>query len=311
MFLWIFNRAGDIIEIEIDFLFVSDTERRITMKKNIVLLDGAVGTSFWEKTDDRGPVWKYNVENPRIVLELHKEMAEAGACYVLANTFSANRPSVEKLGYTVDGIVTPAMELAHEALDGNSKIVLSIGPLTGMLEPFGDIKEEEAYELFDEQISVGVKGKPDLIYLQTFMDLKMMCIAAKAASKHALPLFCSMSFATISPKKGARTIMGDSVDKIVKELQQFEPMAIGLNCSMGPDEALPVIKEFSEKTDIPLIFKPNAGKPKFEGGSEFDKDVFAEDVAKAAEYKGVKYLGGCCGSNAQYIRALRDKLAGM
>ena len=202
------------------------------MDDKIVLLDGAVGTSLWEKTEDRGPVWRYNVENPEIVLELHREMAEAGASYVLANTFGANRPNVKQYGYEVEQIASSAMELAHEALDGKTKIALGIGPLTGLLKPFGDITEDDAYEYFDELITAGVKGKPDIIYLQTFMDLKMMCIAAKAASKHNLPLLCSMSFEKVTAKKGARTLMGNSVEDIIKDLGVYEPAGIGLNCSM-------------------------------------------------------------------------------
>ena len=200
------------------------------------------------------------------------------------------------------------MEIAHGALDGkDSKIALSVGPLTGLLKPFGNISEEEAGEIFTEQIEAGVKGKPDVIFLQTFMDLKMMQIAARIARKHDIPLFCSFSFVKSAKDKGSRTMMGNSIDDILKGLAEFKPDAVGLNCSLGPEMALPIIEEYSQKTDIPLIFKPNAGKPTLEGGSQFDYDTFAEDITKAACVPGVKYIGGCCGSNAKYIEALRKK----
>ena len=102
-------------------------------------------------------------------------------------------------------------------------------------------------------------------------------------------------------------MMGNSIDDILKGLAEFKPDAVGLNCSLGPEMALPIIEEYSQKTDIPLIFKPNAGKPTLEGGSQFDYDTFAEDITKAACVPGVKYIGGCCGSNAKYIEALRKK----
>ena len=200
------------------------------------------------------------------------------------------------------------MEIAHGALDGkDAKIALSVGPLTGLLKPFGNISEEEAAEIFTEQIEAGVKGKPDVIFLQTFMDLKMMQIAARIARKHDIPLFCSFSFVKSAKDKGSRTMMGNSIDDILKGLAEFKPDAVGLNCSLGPEMALPIIEEYSQKTDIPLIFKPNAGKPTLEGGSQFDYDTFAEDIAKAACVPGVKYIGGCWGSNAKYIEALRKK----
>lgn len=278
------------------------------MNKDLVLLDGAVGTSLWEKAEDKVPVWRYNVEKPEIVSELIKEYYDAGSKIILANTFSANGSSVAESGYTVEQIVSSAMDIAHDALDGtDAKIALSVGPLTGLLKPFGNISDAEAEEIFTEQIEVGVKGKPDVIFLQTFMDLKMMQIAAKIARKHDIPLFCSFSFVKSAPGKGARTMMGNSIDKILEGLKEFKPDAVGMNCSVGPELALPVIQEFSEKTEIPLIFKPNAGKPTLEGGSQFDFEVFAEDIAKAANIPGVKYIGGCCGSNPKYIQALREK----
>ena len=276
------------------------------MNKDLVLLDGAVGTSLWEKSDDK--VWRYNIEKPDIVSQLINEYYEAGSKIILANTFSANGPSVADSGYTVEQIVSSAMEIAHGALDGkDAKIALSVGPLTGLLKPFGNISEEEAAEIFTEQIEAGVKGKPDVIFLQTFMDLKMMQIAARIARKHDIPLFCSFSFVKSAKDKGSRTMMGNSIDDILKGLAEFKPDAVGLNCSLGPEMALPIIEEYSQKTDIPLIFKPNAGKPTLEGGSQFDYDTFAEDIAKAACVPGVKYIGGCCGSNAKYIEALRKK----
>ena len=278
------------------------------MNKDLVLLDGAVGTSLWEKTDDKVPVWRYNIEKPDIVSQLINEYYEAGSKIILANTFSANGPSVADSGYTVEQIVSSAMEIAHGALDGkDAKIALSVGPLTGLLKPFGNISEEEAVEIFTEQIEAGVKGKPDVIFLQTFMDLKMMQIAARIARKHDIPLFCSFSFVKSVKDKGSRTMMGNSIDDILKGLAEFKPDAVGLNCSLGPEMALPIIEEYSQKTDIPLIFKPNAGKPTLEGGSQFDYDTFAEDIAKAACVPGVKYIGGCCVSNAKYIEALRKK----
>lgn len=278
------------------------------MNKDLVLLDGAVGTSLWEKTDDKVPVWRYNIEKPDIVSQLINEYYEAGSKIILANTFSANGPSVADSGYTVEQIVSSAMEIAHGALDGkDAKIALSVGPLTGLLKPFGNISEEEAVEIFTKQIEAGVKGKPDVIFLQTFMDLKMMQIAARIARKHDIPLFCSFSFVKSAKDKGSRTMMGNSIDDILKGLAEFKPDAVGLNCSLGPEMALPIIEEYSQKTDIPLIFKPNAGKPTLEGGSQLDYDTFAEDIAKAACVPGVKYIGGCCGSNAKYIEALRKK----
>lgn len=282
-----------------------------TMKKDIFLLDGANGTCLWAKTDDKGPVWRYNKLFPDKVRELADEFITAGSDFVLSNTFSANRPSVEPFDFTVEEIVREGVILAKDAAKDRAKVLLDIGPLTGLLIPFGKIAKEEARECFREMIKYGMMERPDGIILETFMDLEMLKIACEEAVKYDVPLLCSMSFTKYNPKKGGRTMFGNTPKQIAEALAQFRPEAIGLNCSEGPEETLPIIKEFSEVTDIPLIYKPNAGKPKVEGGSELDYNEFAEDVSRAAAVPGVKYIGGCCGSSPLYIKALADKLETM
>jgi 5-methyltetrahydrofolate--homocysteine methyltransferase len=187
-------------------------------------------------------------------------------------------------------------------------VLLDIGPLTGLLIPFGNIAKEEARESFREMMKYGIMEKPDGIFLETFMDLEMLKIAAEEARAYDVPLLLSMSFTKYNPKKGGRTMFGNTPKQIAKELARFEPEAIGLNCSEGPEETLPIIKEFAEVTDLPLIYKPNAGMPKVEGGSEVDFHDFAREVSKAAEIPNLRFIGGCCGSSPEYIEALSKKL---
>ncbi len=278
------------------------------MKKDIYLLDGANGTCLWAKTGDKGPVWRYNKLFPDKVVELAGEFIDAGSDFVLSNTFSANRPSVEPFDFSVEEIVREGVILAKEAAKDRARVLLDIGPLTGLLIPFGKIAKEEARETFAEMLKYGAMEKPDGIFLETFMDLEMLKIAAEEASKYDLPLLLSMSFTKYNPKKGGRTMFGNNPAQIAKTLAPFEPEAIGLNCSEGPEETLPIIKEFAEVTDLPLIYKPNAGMPKVEGGSEVDFDDFAREVSKAAEIPTLKYIGGCCGSSPKYIEALAKML---
>ena len=276
-------------------------------RDDIVLLDGAVGTSLWEKTTDKGAVWRYNIENPAIVKELAEDYVDAGAQIILANTFGANRYAVSKTNYSVQEIVSTGVRLARETIAGRAKVALSAGPLPLLLEPYGDLSEEDAYAAFDEQISAGVAEKPDVIVLQTFMDADMMRIAGEAAAKHNLPIFSMLTFTEIG-----KTIMGHSVEYFVEAMKDIPLAGIGINCSLGPDKAVPVIASFREYTDLPLIFKPNAGKPILQDGEQkvqYDIDTFVEDCLPALEHD-VKYIGGCCGSNAAYIRALRERIFG-
>lgn len=277
------------------------------MREDLVLLDGAVGTSLWEKTDDRGPVWRYNLEQPDIVRELAAEYVDAGAQIVLANTFGANRLAVKRTRYSVREIVSTGVRLTRETVGTQAKTALAVGPLPVLLEPWGDLSEEDAFELFDEQISSGIDEKPDVIVLQTFMDADMMRIAIKAASRHGLPIFSMLTFT-----EAGKTIMGHSVERYVETVKDLPVAAIGINCSLGPEKAIPILASFRQYTDLPLIFKPNAGKPILQENGEtveYDAETFATDCMPALDCD-IKYIGGCCGSNASYIRTLRKKIWG-
>lgn len=281
------------------------------MRKNITLLDGATGTRLWKLAEMHGvskePVWKYNIEHPEFVAQVCREYAEAGSQIIYTNTFGANGPAVQRSsGYSVREVVRAGVKTALEALKGTGvKTALDIGPLSMLMEPYGDLTEEEAAEIFSEQIGSGMDAGAELIVLETFMDLEMMKVAARIAKQYSVPVFCSMTF-----EKSGRTLMGNSVADIIAELTPLGIDAIGMNCSLGPDLALPIIREFSEKTDLPLLFKPNTGLPEIGADGRtvaaYSAEIFAADVAPALDL--VTYLGCCCGSNADYIRALKKRI---
>ena len=124
------------------------------MKKKITLLDGAVGTTLWEHTNDHDPVWKYNIEKPDVVKQVAREFADVGAEIILTNSFAANHPNVSsQSSYSVEEIVSTSVRLTREALAGTDKrIALAIGPLSAMLEPFGDLSTDDCRKIFEEMI---------------------------------------------------------------------------------------------------------------------------------------------------------------
>ena len=281
------------------------------MSRKITLLDGAVGTTLWGIAEANGvkkePVWKYNIEHPEFVEELTRRYVDAGCDIVLANTFGANGPAVKRSSpYTAAEVVAAGVKAAKKVLDGTDvKLCLSIGPLMQLLEPYGDMEEDECAEIYREMLDAGVGAGADMILIQTFMDLEMMRVATVEAKKYGLPVMCSMTF-----EKSGKTMFGNSVQDVIDVLTPLGIDAIGLNCSLGPDLALPIIKEFSEKTDLPLLFKPNAGKPILsEDGSTavaYTAKQFAEDIKPVLEF--VSYIGGCCGSDAEYIKEIKKLL---
>ncbi len=278
------------------------------MKGDITLLDGAIGTRLWTLAEERGiprdPVWKYNLDHPDLVVQVGREYVEAGSRIICANTFGANGPSVERSSdYQTAEVIRAGVNAARQAVAGTgAKVALDAGPLSEMMEPFGDLTEEEVGEIYTEIFDAGVSAGADLLFLETFMDLEMLKTAARAAKQFDLPVFCSMTF-----DRGGRTMMGNAVADIAADLEALGADAIGMNCSLGPDLALPIIREFAQCTALPLIFKPNAGLPAAGGsGGAVDAETFAAQVAPALEL--VRYVGGCCGSDAGYIRALKALL---
>ena len=110
----------------------------------------------------------------------------------------------------------------------------------------------------------------------------------------------------------SRNLGSITVQDIIDELEPLGIDGIGMNCSLGPDLAIGVIREFSEKTKLPLVFKPNAGKPILASDgstvSDYDAKTFVREIAPALEF--VDYIGGCCGCNWEYIRELAEKIKG-
>ena len=267
-----------------------------------ILLDGSAGTALWEMAEAAGVkkthVWKYNIEHPEFVLKLHRRYVEAGSEMIQANTFDANRFSVCRASdYSVSEVISAAVGLAKKAVAGTDvKVYATFGPLSRLLEPYGNVSKQEAFEIYTEMAQAAKDAGADLIILETFMDVEMARIAASAVKRFDVPLICSMTFG-----KRHRTIMGDSVDKIVDTLTPIGIDGIGMNCSFGPVEALDIIKEFKDKTDLPLYFKPNSGM-----GEDYCAAQFAKEVEPSLDF--VSYIGGCCGCDAEYIKEIKKLL---
>ena len=265
------------------------------MKRSITLLDGATGTNLWSMARQRGyscePAWLYNYIHPELVRELAGQFAAAGSGIILANTFCANRPSLtDDPGCRVQDTVSSGVTLAKEVC-GASQVALSVAPLP---KPPMDKEERlETAEIYSEQIGAGVEAGADLIFLETFWEPELLTIAAERAAQYDLPLFCSMTFA----ENGA-TFAGVTPGETVQLLEPYHPAAVGLNCSCGPTDSLPVLRAFRQVTDLPLIYKPNAG--------DHDPGSFVSSMLPALEI--AQYVGGCCGTTPADIAALKNAM---
>ena len=270
--------------------------------KKIALMDGATGTRLWELAVaagyDRVPTWRYNLEHPELVEQVVKEYVAAGSDIICTNSFAVNRIELShsKDAPTVEAVTAAAVRIAKAAVAGTAvKVALDIGPLPMLMEPFGDLTEEQAKEYYAEILRGGMAEQPDVIFFETFTSLDMLCAAVQAAKEYDVPVLCSMSF-----ERHGRTLMGDAPAEIAQRLEALDVAAVGLNCSFGPVTALPVIREYAEHTKLPLILKPNVE-------ADCSPEQFEEEISQTLEL--VDYAGACCGSNPDYIRGLK-KLIG-
>lgn len=277
----------------------------------VTLLDGAVGTTLWGLADEAGvkrvPVWKYNIEHPELVEKLHEKYIEAGSQMILANTFGANGPMVKRVSsYSVSEVVRAGVRIARRVRgDRDVKILCAVGPLTEFMEPYGDLEEEEVDAIFEEMISAADDEGVDGVMVQTFIDLDTACVAAKVAKRHNLPTYVTLSF-----EKSGKTMMGNSVSAVCGRLEEIGVDGVGMNCSLGPQLALPIIEEFSRTTKLPLVYKPNAGLPVTNPDGSvkapYTAAMFAQEIAPALGF--VSFIGGCCNSDSEYVKEIKKLL---
>lgn len=278
------------------------------LNKPFVLLDGAMGTMLQKAGLPLGATPELlNMENPGQITAIHRAYIEAGADVIYANTFGANRHKLAGSGRTAAEVVAAGVAAARKAAEGTDCLVaLDIGPIGQLLEPTGSLSFDEAVDIFREQVEAGTAAGADLIVLETLTDLGEARAAVLAAKEHSsLPVLCTMTF-----EKNRRTFTGCGIPSMALTLEGLGADALGVNCSLGPDELAPLVDELLEWSSLPLIVKPNAGLPDpATGDYDISPAQFAASAAALAG-KGVKILGGCCGTTPAYIAAVREAIDG-
>ena len=268
--------------------------------------DGAMGTRLFEMGYPFGPRFEeINITHPEAVREVHRSYVEAGADFITTNTFAINPLKMPESRYTVSELVRAAILNAQEARQEQNYIVLDIGPSGKMLEPYGDLTVEEAYESFKEIIAIA-KDDVDAILFETFMDLDEIKAGIKAAKDTCdLPIFATMTF-----ESRGRTLMGVDVETMVEQLEALGVDALGVNCSLGPIELLSVVKELTQRSKLPILVQPNAGLPHVHPDGSLHYDISPQAFADAVQpfiQLGVRLIGGCCGTDAETIRELKKR----
>jgi 5-methyltetrahydrofolate--homocysteine methyltransferase len=286
-------------------------ELREYINSEVLVFDGAMGTMLQNMGLKSGELPEtLNFSEREKIIEIHKRYIKAGAKVITTNTFGANEIKLRNSGFTVEQVISEAVNNVKEALMGSEVfIALDMGPIGELLEPMGTLSFEKAYEIFKRQVVQGVKSGVDLILIETMTDLYEAKAAVLAVKENSsLPLFCTMSF-----EEDKRTFTGCSAASMTMVLQGLGVDALGINCSLGPMEIEPIIDEILSISKVPVMVQPNAGLPCVCGG----ETVFKTSPEEFATYgrrfveKGVKIIGGCCGTNDAHIKSLVEALIGV
>ena len=281
------------------------------MEENIVIFDGAMGTQLQNKGLNLGDVPEVlNITNGNIIEEIHKEYIDAGANVITTNTFGANELKLQQVEYSVEELIDSAVLNAKKAAEGRKVyIALGLGPIGQLIEPMGNLTFDEAYNIYKRQIVAGVKSGVNLILIETMTDLYEAKAAVLAAKENSdLPVIVTMTF-----EKDRRTFTGCLPSSMAITLEGLGVDGLGINCSLGPKEIVPIVEELLKWTNLPILVQANAGLPLVDQGHTrycVGAEEFAEEYYKLVKF-GVNLLGGCCGTSPEYIKKIKEKISGL
>jgi len=278
----------------------------------VVLTDGAWGTELQARGLAAGELPdSWNLSYPDRVEEVARAYVEAGSQVILTNTFRANRmTAAEQLGdMDIRQINRAGVEISRRAAQGKARVVASMGP-SGKLLMAGDVDEAALLAAFREQAEALAEAQADAIVVETMAELAEASLAVRAAKGTGLPVVACMVFD--SGKNKDRTMMGVTPEQAAAALAQAGADVIGANCGNGIAGYVPVCRRLRAATALPIWIKANAGLPELEAGKVVYRtapEEFASFVPEIVE-AGANFIGGCCGTNPDFIRACRQVLAG-
>ena len=274
--------------------------------------DGAMGTILQEKGLQPGELPElWGISHREEIVAIHRAYLEAGADFLKANTFGANRFKLEGSGHTVAEVVTAGIENALQAAKtcGRGTVFLDIGPTGKLLRPLGDLDFEDAVSAFGEMIRVGTMAGAEAILIETMTDIYEAKAALLAAKENSdLPVFVTMTF-----DQDGKLLTGGDLTVAAAVLEGLGADAIGLNCGLGPEQMASLLPRLRESTGLPIVVNPNAGLPvERDGKTCFDvvPQEFAGWMGEIAR-EGAWIVGGCCGTTPEHIAAMTAACRGL
>ena len=281
------------------------------IQERIVLLDGGFGTELIARGFPQGACPEtWNMEKPEIVKEIHKSYFDAGSDVVLTNSFGGSKIKLESYGQSgrCYELNLAAGQIADKTKPEGKFVAGSMGPIGKFLKPAGEYDEQAFEDAYAEQARGLSDGGVDFLLIETQYDLKEALCALRGARKVTdKPVFVTMTF-TKGPR-GYFTIMGNSVGQCVGELEKEAVPVIGTNCTLNSEEMVGIIRLLREATSLPLIAQANAGKPSVSSEGEVSYEQTVEDYLRFIPQmiqNGANLIGGCCGTNPEYIKPMAE-----
>lgn len=275
-----------------------------------VLTDGAWGTELQARGLASGEfpdTW--NLLHPERVADVARAYVEAGSRVILTNTFGANRLRLAEssMADRLVEINRRGVELSRLAAQGRAFVFASIGP-TGKMLLSGETTPEELRTAFEEQAMALADAGADALVIETMSDLDEARPAIAAARTTGLPVVACMVFD--SGKDKDRTMMGATPEQVARALTEAGADVVGANCGLGIAAFVPICQRLHAATERPIWIKANAGLPEMVDGRltyRTTPEEFASHLPALKE-AGASFIGGCCGTNPAFIRALRQRL---
>jgi methionine synthase I (cobalamin-dependent) len=277
----------------------------------LIITDGAWGTEFQRRGLAMGvPSDLWNLTRPDDVEAVARAYVDAGSRVILTNTFRGNPVALGALGEAgrAAEINRRGVELSKRAAGAGVRVFASMGP-TGKVLATGDIDERTVLDALRAQAEALAEGGADALLFETFSDVDEARLAVRAAKPLGLPIL--VSFAFDSGRKKDRTMMGATPEAAARAMADEGVDAVGANCGAGPEFFPAICRRLRESSSLPVWVKPNAGLP-----SLVDRRaVYTMGPGSFSGYlpalieAGASFVGGCCGTSPEFIRALAEVAA--
>ena len=277
------------------------------LAEKAILLDGSTGSNLFVMGMPRGICSEeWILDHPDVLVELQKAYVEAGSQILCAPTFGANRFNLSShgLGAQVEEMNHELVKISKKAVDGKAYVAGDVTAIVKMIGMSPEATYEKAMERYKEQMRYLVDAGVDVILMETMTSMDEAMAALEAAQQVCdLPVLCSMTI-----DADGSIYAGGHIFEAAETLQEMGADAVGINCSVGPEQLVSIVEGLNQRLHIPMIVKPNAGMPKISDTGEASYDMTPERFGRSMKVlleKGAKIVGGCCGTTPDYIRELK------